>query len=114
MGEKLKPPSPPHRPQPCLRKNCLPPNKSLLPKRLGTAGLTDEGSLLSEARSWRNTPPCEADGEQDMAAVWLPGGGVYCQSQEELSSGLFIRSHGNAPSLPFNKSNQWLGSEASM
>ena len=30
-------------PLPCLWKNCLPRNRSLVPKRLGTAALEDSG-----------------------------------------------------------------------
>ena len=29
---------------------------------------------MSEARSWRDTPPCAAKGRQDMVAVFAPTG----------------------------------------
>lgn len=36
-------------------------------------GVMDGGAYTSEARSWSNTPPSEADGGQDMVTVFAPG-----------------------------------------
>ena len=36
--------------------------------------LMDEGAYTSETRSWSYTPPCAADGEQGMVAVFAPEG----------------------------------------
>ena len=38
-------------------------------------GLMDGGAYMSEATSWSDTPPCVANGEQDMAAVFALGEG---------------------------------------
>ena len=38
-------------------------------------GLMDEGSYMSKTRFWSNTPPCAADGRQDMVMGFAMGGG---------------------------------------
>ena len=38
-------------------------------------GFMDGGANMSEAKFWSNTPLCAADGRQDMAAGFAPGGG---------------------------------------
>ena len=51
---------------------------------------------MSEAGSWNDTPPCVADGGQDMVAVFTRGGaGGDCQLQGELMSGWLIIYQGN-------------------
>ena len=50
---------------------------------------------MSKARSWSNTPPCKADGGQDMAAVLLPGEEGGYQLEGELTSGRLIGYQGN-------------------
>ena len=42
-------------------------------------GLMDEGTYMSEARSWNNIPPCAVDGGQDMVTVFAPEREGDCQ-----------------------------------
>ena len=60
-------------------------------------GLTDGGAYTSEARSWSNTPPCEANGGQDMVAVFAPTprGKEELPVIGELTSGGLIGYQGN-------------------
>lgn len=55
------------------------PKESRVCNRDGNGNaLTDGEAFTSEARSWRDTPPC--DGRQDMVAVSIPGLGVGVES----------------------------------
>ena len=70
-------------------------------------GLIDEGSYMSEARSWSNTPPYAADRGQDVAAVFAPRG----RGRLPVTEGIDIRlAHGlpgkpaeDVPHCPFGK-----------
>ena len=53
-------------------------------------GLMD-GGILHEG-SWRDTPPCSANSEQEMAAFPVGGGGYYLQGK--LTSGCLISFQG--------------------
>ena len=45
---------------------------------------------MSEARSWSDTLPCGAEGRQDMAAGFTPGGKERLPVMGELTSGCLI------------------------
>ena len=99
------------RPPPRTWKNCLPRNRSLVPKRLGTAGLVDGGAYTSEARSWSNSPPRAADGGEG-GRTWrqslLPWGGERLPGVGEIDVMLAHQLPGklaeeHAPRRPFDK-----------
>ena len=62
-----------HPPNPCPWKNCLPQNRSLVPKRLGTAGL--EVTYLNMIKAIYNKPTANIT----MVKSWKPS----CKIQEQ-------------------------------
>ena len=70
------------------------------------------GSYVSEARSWKNTPSCVADGGQDMAAAFTPRGRgrlpVIGGSGIWLAHWLTRKlAEGHSPYCPFGKLPLW-------
>ena len=65
-------------------------------------GLTVGGSYMSKTRSWSNTPPCAADGRQDMVMVFAMGvgdRGVYRRNWHPVCSSVTKEtSRGACPS----------------
>ena len=52
-------------------------------------------AYVSEAKSWSDTLPCAADGRQDAAAVFAPGGGGRLLVTGDLTAEWLICCHGN-------------------
>ena len=75
--------------------------------------LNDGGPYMSEARSWRNTPPCvRHTGRQDMGQSslrrwgrWLPVTGVIDVRWTHRLPGKL--AEGQAPHCPFDKLSRW-------
>ena len=59
------------------------------------SGLMDGGAYTAEARSWRDTPLCAADGGQDIVVVFAPEGKGRLSVIGELTSGGLISYQGN-------------------
>ena len=57
--------------------------------------LMDGGAYMSEARSWRDTPPCLVNGRQDLVAVFTPGKKGRLPFIGEFTSGVLISYQGN-------------------
>ena len=73
-------------------------------------GLMDNGTYMSEARSWSNIPPCAVDSGQDMATVFAPEREGRLPIVGELRSGEFTSYQGNQQrdtplTAPFVKGN---------
>ena len=73
-------------------------------------GLMDEGTYMSEARSWNNIPPCAVDGGQDMVTVFAPEREGRLPVVGELRSEEFTSYQGNRQrdtplTAPFVKGN---------
>ena len=73
-------------------------------------GLLNRGFYMSEAKgSWSDTPPCTADGRQDLAAVFTPRGRGRLPVVEGIDIGWPISwlpgkpAEGYTPQHPFDQ-----------
>ena len=79
--------------------------------------LMDGGAYMSEAESWRNTPPCTDNSRQDMVAVFTPREKGRPVIEQLIQMGWSVtREISRRTHLPhlFDKNNHKLGPEASM
>ena len=82
-------------PRPHPWRNCLPWNRSLVPKSLGTAALVDGRSLHIWVGSWSDAPLYAMGSGWDRMPIFTPWGQGRLPSYRELMSGGLISYQGN-------------------